>query len=189
MADRINIQHTSAPQSAHGRGIKRVTFSEGLNVLTVLRLSDYTQPSNLWYGAREIACFQRMACQRSSSGGHPPAKDSCSRGLESRTIQGAKRKRRIREEVAVAVLELQHFLLKMGIPQDPEVIAEASMQFSQPAKDEARLLGLVDERYVELSIRKTSPILCTKSNLNTGCISESLSTGPACRLSLVGPAA
>jgi hypothetical protein len=189
MADRITIQHASAHQSTQRRGIKLVTFSEELNTLTVLQLSDYTQSSNLWYGAKEKAHFQRMACQQASWGGHPPAKGSCSRGLESRTVQGAKCKRRKREKVTVAVLELQNFLLKMGIPQDPEVIAEVSMQFSQPAKDEARLLELEDERYVESKIRKTSSRLCTKSNLNTGCISESLSTGPACRLSLVGPAA
>lgn len=121
---------------------KRVSFTATAKLRTISKLTEQTPKSSLWYTREDFELIQ-FQCKKVLKN----EKRGCIRGLEGRTASGSYNKRMNRYDVQDAVFRHQEEQRENGT-NDPEIIAEASRQMSQTTRDEAHLIGLLDERFV-----------------------------------------
>ena len=126
-----------------GKSKRRVTFHSKAKMLTTSKLTDLTSKSSLWYTKEDLVQIQSKCTKIINN-----EKRGCTRGLESRSADGSYLKRMNRLDVRNAVFDLQEEQRETGCLCDPEIIATASRQLSFNAREEAHLMGLLDERFV-----------------------------------------
>ena len=140
--DNDYYQAPSAFGCGGGKSKRRVTFHSKAKMLTTSKLTDLTSKSSLWYTKEDLVQIQSKCTKIINN-----EKRGCTRGLESRSADGSYLKRMNRLDVRNAVFYWQEEQREKGL-YDPEIIATASRQLSFNAREEAHLMGLLDERFV-----------------------------------------
>ena len=143
--------HSPSAFGGGGKSKRRVTFHSKAKMLTTSKLTDLTSKSSLWYTKEDLVQIQSKCTKIINN-----EKRGCTRGLESRSADGLYLKRMNRLDVKSAVFDLQEEQREKGL-YDPEIIATASRQLSFNAREEAHLMGLLDERFVLVEQQSKPP--------------------------------
>jgi hypothetical protein len=122
---------------------KTVAFTAAVNARATIQRCEYSAEEKMaaWYTREEIASMRRNA----KIDANMPLHDTYLRGLEGKTPQGARSKQQKRNEARAAVFLEQQIQDEDGF-SDPDAIADACFECTEPCQAEAHMLALRDEK-------------------------------------------
>jgi len=131
-----------------------VSFFPSIRVRTISRLdaSNWNSPEEVREFRESDAQIVRLMNRNMLTPEWALDTDYCTRGLESRSTSGLRKKHRNRQDAYYAVFEEQEDQ-KIDKISDPEFLADIYGSLSSRAKQQARHLALEDEHYVKTTIR------------------------------------
>lgn len=132
----------SLPLHAEMTPRKGVCFTAENDSCTTIHILDYSpeEKEATWYNRGEIALMRHNAKMDANL----PEADTCMRGLEAKTPNGARRKLINRREARTAVFLEQEMQDDDGCC-DPDAIADAYYEVSERCQVEAQMLALRDQ--------------------------------------------
>jgi hypothetical protein len=151
-----DMKHCCAPSPTKRlRRTRSVSFQQQPEINWIQNKTDFlmdhgVQMHELWYVPSELhriknecmIILQRIMAKK-------PVDMECARGLESRTIQGAQKRKQYRKAACATVLCIQKENVGHNGPPETERIASAYHRFSASRQEEAHQLGLRDERLAQ----------------------------------------
>ena len=132
---------TRLPQATTAR--PTVSFSASVDRRSTSHRDEYSseEKQSMWYNRDEIVTMRRNAIMDANR----PQPDTCLRGLEAKTREGARKKKQNRNEARVAVFLEQEIQDDDGL-SDPNAIADAYFECSESCVADAQMLALRDEK-------------------------------------------
>jgi hypothetical protein len=137
------------------RRTRSVSFQQQPEINWIQNKTDFlmdqgVQMHELWYVPSELhriknecmIILQRIMTKK-------PVDMECARGLESRTIQGAQKRKQYRKAACTTVMSIQKENAGHNGPPETERIASAYHRYSVSRQEEAHQLGLRDERLAQ----------------------------------------
>jgi hypothetical protein len=139
----------SSRLALHASSLRRVSFAVENTTHHVLHINDYSpeEKYSSWYCKEDIKAIKDVTKEVVSKMVQDEIENDayCFRGLEARTIAGARRKRQNKIDARAAVFFEQEMQEEDGIC-DPEAIADVYYDYSEHCQVEAQMKGLRDKR-------------------------------------------
>eukprot|EP00339_Tiarina_fusa_P015818 CAMPEP_0117036756 /NCGR_PEP_ID=MMETSP0472-20121206/26005_1 /TAXON_ID=693140 ORGANISM="Tiarina fusus, Strain LIS" /NCGR_SAMPLE_ID=MMETSP0472 /ASSEMBLY_ACC=CAM_ASM_000603 /LENGTH=210 /DNA_ID=CAMNT_0004746581 /DNA_START=139 /DNA_END=771 /DNA_ORIENTATION=- len=132
-----------------------ISFSECVEINFVLHRNDFSseERSQSWYGKDEIKAIKNgvraSVAKLTNFPNMPDDDDYCSRGIENRTREGARRKLQNKVDARAAVFFEQEMQQVEG-SFDEEQIADCYYEYSEPCHAAAHMVALRDEQAAKI---------------------------------------
>jgi hypothetical protein len=159
------MRHSSSGQHHHHRSssntttppVVGVTFSQSLDVHEICHFRDLS-PEDVeatWYSTDDFDEIKKslVVTLRLMMADKPVGDDQCTRGLEFRTPQGAKYRKRNKVEALTAVWNEQVQQWQNDVVDD-EAIRRVYLEHSIKCRDAARKFGIHDEKVIRKYIKE-----------------------------------
>lgn len=170
MAPLSSTTSSSSYTSAHHVPARKETirFKDTVSVREIETLAQTTEEKEqLWYSRNELDALKesnRATAQwmELNGGKSRDPQLHCTRGLENRPKEAARRRRAIRRAASMVVFEEQAYQEEIGF-EDCHAIAQIYYELSMEAQRTARMVALKDESFVKANTKLDQSIVSNKT--------------------------